>query len=176
MNKATEEARDAQIVEPIHENTLRILEEIGIAFHSESALALLRENGVRIEGKRAYFTPDQVMGALDVAVKEFTVRARNPKYDVKMNMEDIYMTPGYGSPSVCEIDGTVRTATFDDFLKLAVIVQESDEFCINGGILAQPADIDADISAEAMVYATLCRSDKALFSVCGGRKEAENIM
>ena len=176
MNKATEEARDAQIVELIHENTLRILEEIGIAFHSESALALLRENGVRIEGKRAYFTPDQVMGALDVAVKDFTVHARNPKYDVKMNMEDIYMTPGYGSPSVCEADGTVRTATFDDFLKLAVIVQESDEFCINGGILAQPADIDADISAEAMVYATLCRSDKALFSVCGGRKEAENIM
>lgn len=176
MKRENEEARDAQIVDLIHENTLRILDEIGIAFYSDSALNLLRENGVRIEGKRAYFTPDQVMGALDVAVKDFTVRARNPKYDVHMNMEDIYMTPGYGSPSICEADGTIRTATFDDFLKLATIVQESEEFFINGGILAQPADIDADISAEVMVYATLCRSDKALFSVCGGRKEAENIM
>ena len=176
MKKELEEARDAQIVELIHENTLRILEEIGIAFHSESALELLRENGVRVDGGRAYFTPAQVMGALDVATKEFTVRARNPKYDVHMNTEDIYMTPGYGSPSICEADGTVRPATFDDFLKLAVIVQESDEFSINGGILAQPNDIDASISAEAMIYATLCRSDKALFSICGGRKEAENIM
>ena len=176
MDKRTEEMKDAQAVELIHENTLRILNEVGIAFYSESALELLRDNGVRIEGSRAYFTPDQVMGALDAATKEFTVRARNPKYDVNMNMTDIYMTPGYGSPSVCEADGTIRTATFDDFLKLAVIVQESEEFSINGGILAQPSDIEASISAEVMVYATLCRSDKALFSVCGGRKEAENIM
>lgn len=44
-----------------------------------------------------------------------------------------------------------------------MIVQESEEFYINGGILAQPCDIDPEISAEAQVYATLCRSDKALF-------------
>ena len=54
--------------------------------------------------------------------------------------------------------------------------EQSEEFAINGGILAQPSDIDAEISAEAMVYATLCRSDKALFSVCGGKTQAENIM
>ena len=176
MRKETEAMRDAEIVEWIHKNTMRILEEIGIAFHSEEVLNLLRENGIRVEGNRAYFTEKQVMDALDVTKKEFTVYARNSKYNVHMNTEDLYMTPGYGSPSVCEADGTLRAATFDDFLKLAVIVQESEEFSINGGILAQPSDIDAEISAEAMVYATLCRSDKALFSVCGGRAQAENIM
>ena len=176
MKKEEMAARDAQIVEAIHKNTLRILEEIGIAFLSEEALDLLRKNGVKVEGNRAYFTEKQVMDALDAATKEFTVYARNSKYNVNMNTEDLYMTPGYGSPSVCEADGTVRPATFDDFLKLAVIVQESEEFSINGGILAQPCDIDAEISAEAMVYATLCRSDKALFSVCGDGKVAENIM
>lgn len=176
MRKQDEEKRDLEIVELIHQNTLRILEEIGIAFHDEAALDFLRQNGIRVEGNRAYFTEKQVMDAMDVAVKDFTVYARNPKYNVSMNTEDIFMTPGYGSPSVVETDGTVRTAVFDDFLKLAVIVQESEEFCINGGILAQPSDIQAEISAEAMVYATLCRSDKALFSVCGGREQAENIM
>lgn len=176
MKKEAEAIRDAQIVELIHQNTLRILEEVGIAFLSDEVLDLLRANGIRVEGDRAYFTEKQVMDALDAATKEFTVYARNGKYNVSMNTEDIYMTPGYGSPSVCEADGTVRPATFDDFLKLAVIVQESPEFAINGGILAQPNDIDAEISAEAMVYATLCRSDKALFSVCGGREQAENIM
>ena len=175
MRKEVEAARDQEIVELIHKNTLRILEEIGIAFLSESALDLLRKNGVRVEGNRAYFTEKQVMDALDAAVKDFTVYARNAKYNVSMNTEDLYMTPGYGSPSVCEADGTLRPATFDDFLKLAVIVQESEEFAINGGILAQPCDIDAGISAEAMVYATLCRSDKALFSVCGGGEQAGGL-
>ena len=174
--KEAEIARDQEIVELIHHNTLKILEEIGIAFLSEEALDLLRSNGVKVEGNRAYFTPEQVMHALDVAKKEFTVYARNPKYNVHMNTVDLYMTPGYGSPTVCEADGTLRPAMFDDFLKLATIVQESEEFSINGGILAQPSDIEAEISAEVMVYATLCRSDKALFSVCGGKEQAENIM
>lgn len=176
MTKEMEEKRDQEIVEILHRNTLRILEEIGIGFLTEESREFLRSHGIRVEGERAYFTEKQVMDALDLAVKDFTVYARNSKYDVKMNTEDIYMTPGYGSPSVVECDGTVRTATFDDFLKLAVIVQESEEFSINGGILAQPSDIDANISAEVMVYATLCRSDKALFSVCAGGEQAEHIM
>lgn len=176
MKKEEMAARDQEIVEKIHRTSLKILEEIGMAFHSERALEQLRQGGIRVEGNRAYFTEKQVMDAMDAAVKDFTVYARNPKYNVRMNTEDLYMTPGYGSPSVCEADGTVRPATFDDFLKLAEIVQQSEEFAINGGILAQPSDIDAEISAEVMVYATLCRSDKALFSVCGGGVQAENIM
>lgn len=176
MTKQQELEKDQQIVEQIHQNTLRILNEIGIAFLTKESLETLRKNGIRVEGNRAYFTEKQVMDALDVATKNFTVYARNSKYNVNMNTEDLYMTPGYGSALVCEVDGSVRPATFDDFLKLAVIVQESEEFSINGGILAQPSDIDPDISAEVMVYSTLCRSDKALFSVCAGKKQAEHIM
>lgn len=69
MRKDLEAARDQQIVELIHKNTLRILEEIGIAFLSDSALDLLRQNGVRVEGNRAYFTEKQVMDAMDADKK-----------------------------------------------------------------------------------------------------------
>ncbi len=175
MRSEREIKRDEEIVEKIHRNTLKVLEEIGIAFHDDEALEFLASKGVKVEGNRAYFTEKQVMDALDVTTKEFTVHARNPKYDVNMNMEDLYMTPGYGSPFITEVDGTVRNGTLDDFIKLADIVQASEEFSINGGILVQPADVDALISAEIMVYTTLCRSDKALFSVCGDGKVCENI-
>ncbi|SHF37474.1 trimethylamine methyltransferase family protein [Lactonifactor longoviformis] len=174
--KRDTEKRDAEIVELIHKNSIRLLAELGVEILWDDARELLQKNGVRVEGKRAYFTEKQVMDALDAATKEFTIYARNSKYNVNMNTEDLYMTPGYGSPFICEADGTLRSATLDDFLKLAVIVQESDEFAINGGILAQPSDIAAEISAEAMVYATICRSDKTLFTVCGGAVQAENIV
>ena len=97
MTKQEEAIRDQEIVELIHKNTLRILEEIGIAFLTEESRELLRENGIKVEGTRAYFTEKQIMDALDVATKDFTVYARNEKYNVKMNTEDIYMTPAYGS-------------------------------------------------------------------------------
>ena len=167
---------EEQIVEKIHQNSLKLLSEVGIAIHSGTVCDFLKNNGIRIEGNRAFFTEEQVMTAMDLAKKDFTVFARNEKYNVRMNTEDLYVTPGYGSPSIQNTDGTTRTAVFDDFLRLAEIVQVSDEFSINGGILAQPSDIDPSISAEVMVYATLCRSDKALFSVCGGGVQAENIM
>ena len=176
MTRKEQDIRDKEIVEAIHQNTLKILDEIGIAFGDDEALAFMKSKGIRIKGDRAYFTEKQVMDALDAATKEFTVYARNPKYNVKMNTEDLYMTPAYGSPFICEADGTERDGTLDDFLKIAMIVQASEEFSINGGILVQPYDIKASISAEVMVYSALCRSDKALFSVCGDGQTAENIM
>ena len=176
MTKQEEALKDQEVVEAIHKNTLRVLEEIGIAFLTEESRELLKKNGIKVEGTRAYFTEKQIMDALDTATKDFTVYARNEKYNVKMNTEDIYMTPAYGSTRICEADGTLRSAELDDFLKLANIFQASDEFSINGGIMVQPNDIDPKIAAEVMVYATLCRSDKVLFNVCDGKKNAENIL
>lgn len=176
MTKQEEALKDQEVVEAIHQNTLRILEEIGIAFLTEESRELLKKNGIKVEGTRAYFTEKQIMDALDTATKDFTVYARNEKYNVKMNTEDIYMTPAYGSTRICEADGTLRSAELDDFLRLANIFQASDEFFINGGIMVQPNDIDPKIAAEVMVYATLCRSDKVLFNVCDGKKNAENIL
>lgn len=100
MRNKHEIARDEEIVEKIHRNTLKVLEEIGIAFHDDEALEFMASKGIKVVGNRAYFTEKQVMDALDVTTKEFIVHARNPKYDVKMNMEDLYMTPGYGSPFI----------------------------------------------------------------------------
>ena len=119
---------DAEIIQRIHDNSLRMLNELGMAFHSTEALAILRKAGVRVEGIRAYFTEQQVMEALDKTTKAFTIHARNPRYDMHINTETLYVTPGYGSASITESDGSVRTATFDDFLRLANIVQRSDEF------------------------------------------------
>ena len=75
MTKQQEAKRDQEIVELIHKNTLRILEELGIAFLTEESRETLRKNGVRVEGERAYFTEKQVMDALEAATKEFTVYA-----------------------------------------------------------------------------------------------------
>ena len=63
MTKQQEFEKDQEIVEILHKNSLRILEEIGIAFLTEESLEILRKNGIRVEGNRAYFTEKQVMDA-----------------------------------------------------------------------------------------------------------------
>jgi trimethylamine---corrinoid protein Co-methyltransferase len=163
-------------IDRIHEHTMRILDELGIAFHCKDALELLKASGFRVKDGRAFFTAKQVESSLDMTKKVYTVKARNPKYDMLMSPKNLYLTPGYGSSYISDTDGKLRDATIDDFLTLANIVQVSGAFSINGGILAQPCNIPAFISAEAMVYATLKRSDKVLLSVSADGKKTRNIM
>ncbi|MDO4572138.1 MAG: trimethylamine methyltransferase family protein, partial [Clostridia bacterium] len=167
---------EAEILERLHGNSMRMLSELGMVFHSEEALSILRRGGVRVDGWRAFFTERQVMDALDASARTFTLRARNPRHDLPIGPESLHVTPGYGSACIAETDGTLREARFDDFLNLAALVQQSDVFSINGGILAQPCDLDAAIAAPAMVYATLKRSDKALFSVSADRARTRSIL
>lgn len=163
-------------LDKIHSNSLRILSELGMEFHSAQALDILRDAGVRIEGARAYFSEAQVMEALDKVKKDFVLRARNPKYDSRICPDTLHITPGYGSASVSALDGSMRSSVFADFLKLAEIVHVSEQFSINGGILAQPGDIKGELSAPAMVYATIKKSDKAVLSVSANAEQTQSIM
>ena len=69
--------------EQVHQETLRILSEAGILYHSEKALKLLEENGARVDWdkKIAHIPHEVVTQALTTAPKSFVLGARNQAYD-----------------------------------------------------------------------------------------------
>ncbi|NWG35780.1 MAG: trimethylamine methyltransferase family protein [Chloroflexi bacterium] len=68
--------------EQVHQETLRILFEAGVLFHSAKALNLLEANGARVdwEGKIAYIPREIVTQALSTAPRSFVLGARNPAH------------------------------------------------------------------------------------------------
>lgn len=162
-------------VEGIHQASLKILDEIGIKFGTDEANEIFKKYGFRQENGRTYFTEEQINKALDMATKEFKVYGRDEKYFINVNTEDVNYAPGYGSPMITNTDGSVRSALFDDFLKMANLFHMEDSFKINGGILVQPSDIEAKISIPAMIYATIKRSSKVLFGIQGTEKDQEDV-
>jgi trimethylamine---corrinoid protein Co-methyltransferase len=72
--------------EQVHKETLRILGEAGVRYHSEKALRLLEANGARIDWDKhtAYIPTELVEQALSTCPKSFTLGARNSKYDYPM--------------------------------------------------------------------------------------------
>ena len=167
--------KELKAVEEIHQASLKILNEIGIKFGLDEVNEIFKKHGFRQENGRTFFTEEQVMHALDIATKEFTMYGRDEQYSINVNTTDVNYTPGYGSPMITNRDGSVRNATFDDFLTMANLFHMEKSYDINGGILVQPYDIEAEISIPAMVYATIKRSSKVLFGIQGDEKDQENI-
>jgi len=81
----------------IHNDSIKILEEVGVKFPSEKALALLEKGGARIDWDKqiAYISEAMVKKALETAPQSVVLGARNPEYDFKMP----------SSYSACTLDG-----------------------------------------------------------------------
>ena len=67
----------------IHEQSLRILSEVGVALHSQKARAILKKHGAQIDELNAIVTiPEElVRQALNTAPRSFTLGARLPEKD-----------------------------------------------------------------------------------------------
>ncbi len=66
-------------VEAIHDASMRILEETGILFMNQDALAILRDAGcdVDMDSQSVRMDRDFVMAAVDKAPAQFTITPRN---------------------------------------------------------------------------------------------------
>ncbi len=160
----------------IHHTAMRILAEFGVRIGHPEVLALFQDHGIRVSGDRVFFTENQVMDWVGMAPAEFTLHARNPRYNMVIGGERTECAPGYGCPAIIAADGTRRRARLADYQAFAKLVHQSAEFNINGGILAQPTDVDAAHSHLAMLYTAARCSDKCLMGVPGHAAEIETAM
>jgi trimethylamine--corrinoid protein Co-methyltransferase len=103
--------------EQVHQETLRILFEAGILFHSEKALKLLETNGARIdwEKKIAHIPEEIVAHTLSTSPKSFVLGARNPAYDYPLpSHRSRYAMDGTGAFAQDFCTGERRYGTDND--------------------------------------------------------------
>lgn len=58
-------------VKIIHDETMRILEEVGMDFEYEPALEVFRAEGQKVEGNRVHFTREFIEAKVKLAPSEF---------------------------------------------------------------------------------------------------------
>jgi len=160
----------------IHKASVKILQEIGIRLHHQGMLDLLKENGVRVEGQTAFFEEKQLMHWINKAPGRFTLYARNPDHDMLIGGDHTEYAAGYGTPTIVAPDGSRRSATMEDFTNFVKLVDQSEFFNVNGGILVQPSDVMGIQSVPVMMYATLAHSDKCIMGIPGTTEQVEQTM
>lgn len=159
----------------LHDASMQILETNGVKFYNQEILEILDQNGIKLVGDTAYFKQDQLMKWIAEAPNQFILHARNPIYDMHIGGDSIEFVAGYGAPSIINADGTKRTAVFSDYLNFLKLVHQCEHFNINGGVLVQPADIEANKSFPLMLYANLIYSDKCIMGGPGGKEQTEIV-
>ncbi len=113
----------------IHEESIRILEEVGIKFPSERALDILEKGGAVIDREKqvAYLSRQMVDAALKVAPKEITLAARNEAYDFRMPSTFTgYHMDGCGMNMVDLETGERRSSVLQDLADSARVFDEME--------------------------------------------------
>ncbi len=163
-------------IETIHETSMRVLEEFGIAFNHEEAVDILERAGCEVDrdalpAPLVKFSREMVMEKISQAPGEYTVHARNPKNDVIMGGNHMVLAPVYGPPNVQDLDKGRREATIEDFCNFVKLAQVLPDLHNAGGVICEPNDLPQETRHLDMIYSLLTLSDKTFM---GNVVSAEN--
>jgi trimethylamine--corrinoid protein Co-methyltransferase len=156
-------------IEKIHQTTLKVLNEIGIAVRNEQALELLKKFGFESFGKSEIirFPAEEIEKTIHVISKNIDIYDREGNLALTLGEGKVYFGPGGGAPNLLDINGHRRPSTKEDVAKVAKICDAlSNMDFVMSEITAQdkPLKVQDLHELEAMVINT----SKPIVPVCLG--------
>jgi trimethylamine--corrinoid protein Co-methyltransferase len=98
-------------VEAVHDGAMRVLEEIGIEFLNEEAVAVLRDAGCIVDGENVRMGRDLVMEMVGKAPREFTLTPRNPDRKITIGGKHLVFGNISSPPNCSDIERGGAAAT-----------------------------------------------------------------
>lgn len=120
---------DGSDLESLHWGTLDVLENAGIKVFSEECLKLLEDAGCTVDhGASSAMIPGQLVEeAIRKAKKDFTLCARNPKYDVVLDGRRVHCCTDGNGTSVMDFEtGRRRASTSKDLAMVGKVANALD--------------------------------------------------
>jgi trimethylamine--corrinoid protein Co-methyltransferase len=172
------EILDAEQIEKIHTASLHILENVGVDFMDDEALAIWERAGAKVDRARqhAWIERGLLMEAIGRAPATFTWRARNPARNVVLGADHIAFGPNGGMVYVSDLERGRRTGTladYENFVKLSQMVNVLHFACWEQ---VTPQDVPVSIRHLRRLQAGILLSDKPLMEAAHGREiSADNV-
>ncbi|RAZ72977.1 trimethylamine methyltransferase family protein [Mesorhizobium atlanticum] len=160
----------------VHNISMQILEEIGIEFRDDEAVALWRAAGAAVDGQRVRIDRNQLLELVAKAPEAFTVVARNPARTIGLGGRRSIFVPAYGSPNVLDLEGRRRNSTIEDFRNFAKLAYQAPAIHMTGGVLCEPMDVAVPKRHLHMNYSLIRYSDKPFMGAVTSRERAEDTI
>jgi trimethylamine--corrinoid protein Co-methyltransferase len=113
----------------IHEQSLDILQKVGIQFRSQQALKIMAQTGCEVDWQQgsAKIPPQVVEKALETLPSQFLLAARDAGNDIHCGDGKLYFTAAAVSPYFRDLETRKRRlATSEDLIQCAHVIQTLD--------------------------------------------------
>ena len=129
-------------MEKINLAVIEIMEDVGVQVNYKPALEIMHENGCRVDfDTMVVKTPEHVLRkCLSTAPSRFTLYAKDPAYDVRVDQRNVYTIGGSSALYVLGLDGVRRPATLKDLNDLMRLEDSLENLHIMHAIV-NPQDI-----------------------------------
>jgi trimethylamine---corrinoid protein Co-methyltransferase len=171
------EPLDGDGVAAIHDGAMRILEEIGIEFLNDEALALFRDAGCRVDGTNVKMGRDWVMEMVGQAPESFTLTPRNTERALTIGGQHIVFGNVSSPPNYYDLEiGRKVSGTREQCRSLLKLTQYFNCIHFAGGYPVEPVDIHPSVRHLDVLFDKLTLSDKVMHAYSLGKERVEDVM
>ena len=165
-----------EAVELIHQESLKILEEVGCEFRDDQAPGQWRASGADVSGTRVKIDRGLLMELIGKVPSEFTLHARNPERTVKVGGKNTVFVPMYGAPYVRDLEGKRRYGGLEDLQNFHKLAHMAPQLHSSSSIICEPMDVPVPKRHLHIIHSALTHSDKPFMGIVTAKERAEDVM
>ncbi len=172
------EAVNDEILEKIHDTSLKVLEEIGILFLNEEARGILTSIGCDVDDhtENVRFDRQLVLDAIESAPATTTMTPRNLDRVVQVGGKHFAYSAVASAPNVSDLDGGRRVGNRVDYQNMLRLNQYFNCLHFVAGYPVEPIDLHASTRHLDATYDMLTLTDKVIHAYALGPERIEDVM
>jgi len=170
------EPMDAEQIERIDAASMHILENVGVVFRDDIALADWRNAGAKVEGEKVYLDRGLVRDLIATIPETFTYHARNPANNLPFGRDHAIFVPMTGAPYLRDLEDVRRNPTLEDLANFHKLAQMLPALHSSAHHIVEPYDHPISQRHLRITYSSMKHSDKTFMGMTTSPKNAEDVM
>ena len=163
-------------IERIDAASMHILENVGVVFRDEIALADWRKAGAEVDGETVYLDRHMVRELISTIPETFTFHARNPANNLPFGLDHSIFVPMTGAPFLRDLDDVRRVPTMEDLSTFHKLSHMLPAMHSSAHHIVEPCDMAVSHRHLAITYSSMKHSDKTFMGMTTSPKNAEDVM
>jgi len=172
----TTELMSPEQVERIDAASMHILENIGVHFRDQIAIADWKRAGAKVVGETVFLDRGQVRDLIASIPSDFTYHARNPARNVRLGGKDSIFVPMTGAPYLRDLDDVRRNPTLADLAMFHKLAHMSPALHSSAHHIVEPYDHPISQRHLRITYSSMKYSDKTFMGMTTSGKNAQDVM